>query len=253
MVGGGRVRLHRRDHRVRGHEPGDVVHVAVGVVPGDAPLQPDHPGDAQVLGERPLVVRPAPRPGLRCCTSPSRHSSVVSRAPRPFTSMDPPSSTSGRPSACRRDHLGAGGAGHAPADRGVPLEVRVLGPGGEAPAHGAQGRRRRARRCSPNPAPRCGRWARGGSATSGERRRPLARSPAAPGPRRRAPPTSAHRLGPGQVAHDLGVDPGDGAELPGPVLAVVGPGQPGGRVGLPLGGHAPARLHRPAPSPGTGG
>ena len=42
----------------------------------------------------------------------------------------------------------------------------------------------------------------------------------------------------GEVADDLGVDPGDGLELAGPVFGVVGPGDPGGGVGLPLGGHA---------------
>ena len=42
----------------------------------------------------------------------------------------------------------------------------------------------------------------------------------------------------GEVADDLGVDPGDGLEFSGPVFGVVGPGDPGGGVGLPLGGHA---------------
>ncbi len=42
----------------------------------------------------------------------------------------------------------------------------------------------------------------------------------------------------GEVSDDLGVDPGDGLELTGPVVGVLGPGDPGGGVGLPLGGHA---------------
>jgi hypothetical protein len=42
----------------------------------------------------------------------------------------------------------------------------------------------------------------------------------------------------GEVADDFGVDPGDGLEFSGPVLGVVGPGDPGGGVGGPLGGHA---------------
>jgi hypothetical protein len=42
----------------------------------------------------------------------------------------------------------------------------------------------------------------------------------------------------GEMADDLGVDPGDGLEFAGPVLGVVRPGDPGGGVGLPLGGHA---------------
>ncbi len=44
----------------------------------------------------------------------------------------------------------------------------------------------------------------------------------------------------GEVADDLGVDPGDGLEFAGPVFGVVGPGDPGGGVGGPLGGHAVA-------------
>ena len=42
----------------------------------------------------------------------------------------------------------------------------------------------------------------------------------------------------GEVADDFGVDPGDGLEFSGPVLGVVGPGDPGGGVRGPLGGHA---------------
>jgi hypothetical protein len=45
-------------------------------------------------------------------------------------------------------------------------------------------------------------------------------------------------LAAGEVADDLGVDPGDGLELSGPVLGVVGPGDPGGGVRGPLGWHA---------------
>lgn len=41
-----------------------------------------------------------------------------------------------------------------------------------------------------------------------------------------------------EVADDLAVDPGDGLELAGPVLGVMGPGDPGGGVRGPLGGHA---------------
>ena len=43
-----------------------------------------------------------------------------------------------------------------------------------------------------------------------------------------------------EEADDLGVDPGDGLELAGPVGGVVGPGDPGGGVRGPLGGHAAA-------------
>ena len=42
----------------------------------------------------------------------------------------------------------------------------------------------------------------------------------------------------GEMADDLGEDPGDGLKLAGPVGGVVGPGDPCGGVRLPLGGHA---------------
>ena len=49
-----------------------------------------------------------------------------------------------------------------------------------------------------------------------------------------------HPLDARQMADDLGIDPGDWRELARPVGAVVRPGQPGGGVRLPLGGHAVA-------------
>ena len=48
----------------------------------------------------------------------------------------------------------------------------------------------------------------------------------------------------GEVADDLAVDPGDGGEFVGPVVWVVGPRDPGGGVGRPLGGHAVVELVR---------
>ena len=59
-----------------------------------------------------------------------------------------------------------------------------------------------------------------------------------------------------KLAHDLAVDPRDGREPAGPVVAIVRPGDPGGLVRLPLGRHAEAgsrgvcgQLNR---SPGSG-
>ena len=48
----------------------------------------------------------------------------------------------------------------------------------------------------------------------------------------------------GEVADDFGVDPGDGLKFSGPVLSVVGPGDPGGGVEGPLGGHAVIEIAR---------
>ena len=47
----------------------------------------------------------------------------------------------------------------------------------------------------------------------------------------------------GEMADDLAVDPGDGLELAGPVLGIVGPGDPCGGVRGPFGGHAEAGGH----------
>ena len=52
-----------------------------------------------------------------------------------------------------------------------------------------------------------------------------------------------------EAADDFGVDPRNRFEFARPVAAVMGPGQPGRSVGLPLGGHAVTgmrsrRLHR---------
>ncbi len=42
----------------------------------------------------------------------------------------------------------------------------------------------------------------------------------------------------GEVADDFGVDPGNGLKFSGPVLGIVRPGDPGGGMRSPLGGHA---------------
>ena len=74
-------------------EPGQVVDVAMRVVAGDAAAQPQHFANAEVLGEALSPVLCGSCPGLRACTSLSRHSSVVSSKPAPLTSMLPPSRT----------------------------------------------------------------------------------------------------------------------------------------------------------------
>ncbi len=47
-----------------------------------------------------------------------------------------------------------------------------------------------------------------------------------------------------ELAHDLAVDPWNGREAAGPIVAIVRPGDPGGLVRLPFGGHAEARAPR---------
>ena len=52
----------------------------------------------------------------------------------------------------------------------------------------------------------------------------------------------AHPLDLRKFAHDLAVDPRNGLEAARPVVFVVRPGDPGGFVRFPLGGHAEAEL-----------
>ncbi len=52
---------------------------------------------------------------------------------------------------------------------------------------------------------------------------------------------NVHALPRREQAHDLRIKPGNGLELARPVLGIVRPGQPGGLVRLPLGGHAVAQ------------
>jgi len=47
-------------------------------------------------------------------------------------------------------------------------------------------------------------------------------------------------LMPGQIPNDLGVDPRNRLELSRPIIVIVGPSEPRGRVRLPLRGHAVA-------------
>src|SRR5262249_51353371 len=47
-----------------------------------------------------------------------------------------------------------------------------------------------------------------------------------------------------QVAHDLGVDPGDGGELARPIVPAVRPGDPGRGVRFPFRRHPEAELSR---------
>ena len=89
LVGG--VGLDAGEDGVFGHEAGDVVDVAVGVVAGAAAVQPEGLFDAEVVVEGLFEccsgLVSSPRPGLRCWISERRHSSVVRRTPAPLVSM----------------------------------------------------------------------------------------------------------------------------------------------------------------------
>ena len=111
--------------------------MAVRVVASNAPAQPDDVADAQIVGE---ALSPGPGGRGPCCgTGPrsSRHSSVVSRLPRPLTSMRllrsttrtgfPSSSTRGT-QRCRQSFRAI-----PPWDVLVLEVVVILGPGVEFP------------------------------------------------------------------------------------------------------------------------
>ena len=140
LVGG--VGLDAGEDGVFRDEAGDVVDVAVGVVAGAAAVQPEGLVDAEVVVEggfeQARVVVSSPRPGLRCWTSESRHSSVVRRMPAPLTSMEPPSRTMrwAFPLAEFDFGLDLGDVvelGDVVRDLVVAAPVVVLGPGVELP------------------------------------------------------------------------------------------------------------------------
>jgi hypothetical protein len=120
------------------NETSDVVHVAVGIVPGDAAIHPQHLVDAEIVVEDALQILAA-KPGLRCCTGLSRHSSVVIRVPRPFTSMLPPSRTTRWPRGNTGVQLGRWSSSAAFKEAGRQAASRVLRPGIEAPVGDGDG------------------------------------------------------------------------------------------------------------------
>ncbi len=85
------VGLDDRDDEVFGDEAREVVDVAVGVVADDAVTEPDDL--RRPRGSRAAAPRSRPASATGCGSDCSRHCSVVSSAPAPLTSMEPPSST----------------------------------------------------------------------------------------------------------------------------------------------------------------
>ena len=181
---------------------------------------------------------------------------MVSRVPCPLTSMEPPSSTT-RACSCDGQGISAALAACAMrrADFFVVLVVRIFCPGVEAPFDGGEveqpsvARLRRAgdaralATTKVQPESRVQtrsvgqRWKRTFLFRAFASLQDLARALF----RKRVVDDQVDAFVTGEVADDFGVDPRDGLEFPGPVAAVVGPGEPGGGVGLPFGRHAVAR------------
>jgi hypothetical protein len=235
LVGG--IGLVRHEHRVGGDEPRDVVHVAVRVIAHASLAQPDHPADAEPLGEDALVVGAA-HPGIALLHR--REQAFLGRqqqagavaVDRASFEHDPLDRV-GR--LHRRVARKTGDPGDVLADLGVVGVVVVLGPRVEAPVDQLR--------------------AAGGIVHHGG---PRVAGPDAVG----GDVVQAHALGRDAVhrelldrvalhliavaedldllglrehARDLREDPRDGLELAGPVGLVVRPGEPGGPVRLPLG------------------
>ena len=244
-----RVRLNRRENRCRPHEASDVVDVAVGVVAGDAAIEPDDLIDAQEVMKG-LFQLVAAHAGI----------ALLHLAQQALLGGEQNTFAIGIDGAAlenqavlrairERDRwLPLGQAekfGDAARDLVVAMPVGILGPGVEAPVGNRNPcLRHRARRSDPSRASRRDLSATGGS-SPGQDWRPPARRMLA-----RAALLSAvlhdemHPLMASQQAHNFGVEPGDRLKLSRPVFRVMRPSQPGGFVPVPFGGHAIAQFAR---------
>ena len=92
MVVVGGIWLRDGDYSNGTNETSDVIHVAVGIVPGDAAIHPQNLVDAEIVVKDPLQIFAA-EARVALLHLLSRHSSVVIRVPWPLTSILPPSST----------------------------------------------------------------------------------------------------------------------------------------------------------------
>ena len=141
-----RIVLDHRDDRVGLDEAGQVVDVAVGVVAHDAVAEPEDLRHAEEVAQVALDLRSRRAPGLRFGLS--RHASVVSSVPRPFTSIEPPSMH-----YARREHRQPELRADAGRDDVVEIEGRILAaPGVVAPVDDrllAAARRSRATKIGP--------------------------------------------------------------------------------------------------------
>jgi len=175
---------------------------------------------------------------------------VTRTVPAPLPSMAPPSRTTSRPRR-RTGRSGEVEEARGPRrDAGIPAGSPGSGPGVEAEA--AALRRAPPVRTTMGPSrastPRSVGMRR---RSTGPRSTPTALgvAPRADAVLASSARSTRTRLAGGDTAHDLGVDPGDAARTCRPVGAACGPGEPGGRVPLPLGGPAVPGAAPRSPSP----
>ena len=260
-------------------EAGDVIDVSVGIVAGDAAVEPDYFADPQVVGEDGFEAAAVEAGIARLLATQQallggEHGSVavhVNAAAFEHDAVLLVLHDHGRLPGGKLEQRGDVGG-----KEGVLLPVGVLGPGVELPVSDGQ----RAGEVAELGALGGASEAAGvGVALAADEYRTGVAGPDAVGRpavkrylseirahcsqnflrlgfRLRVVHDDANLLDTGKLADDLGVDPGDGLEASGPVVGVVRPGDPGGGVGLPLGRHAVAerrRLERLGQRLGAGG
>ena len=186
-----------------------------------------------------------PSPGLRACTSESRHSSVAMQQAR---AVHVDGAALQHHLALAQKHamlLDAQRLRHASRHRVVALVVRVLGPAVEPPVGGdALAAPCWSRRWRPSRASRPGRWECDGSPPRPRSTPTFLSTAAGLALERGAAHEDAHALMAREQPHQLAVGPGDGREASRPVLLFVRPADPGGGVGDPLRGHRVAAACR---------
>jgi hypothetical protein len=221
------------DHGRRGHEARDVVHVTVGVIAGDAAVQPEDLSDSQVIGEQLLILlavqlRVARLHRAEKTLLGGQQETLAVHINGAALEHQMATARSGTPNAP------AGVAGNEAAGRVIQRPVTVSGPAVEAELD----RRQLAIRVEEEQRGEVTRPATVGSLA--EKADVLERDVGL----RQQPPGGAFRFGVldqdrdglrgRQVTHDLAINPRDGGELAGPVRPVVWPCDPGGGVGSPL-------------------
>ena len=238
-----RVGLDRRRDRVRTHEPGHVVDVAVRVVAGDAPAQPQDPLDAQPLPQRAFEVAArqagvARLPAAQQALLGGQQQALAVHVDAAALQDHPPRTAGGRRGDLETPH--AEPFRDRPRQGVVPPPVAVAGPAVEAPVGRGDGARAARpaddedRAAVPDPRAVGRRGVRVDSVRVDARPPQLPLRPPAHG---RVAEDDRHALAAHEAAHDLGVAPFDSGGLDAPVGAGVGPDEPRRAVRLPLRGH----------------
>ena len=236
VVGVARIRLGAEDDDAGPHEPADVVDVAVGVVAHDAPAEPDHLADAEAVGEGALDLGSGEARISRLLVRQEAFLGREQRAlavdvDRPALENDaPPRDRDGSREGASRFRDGRG-------DPRIAAMVGVLGPPVEAPDRGRDGAVRPVdedRAGVAHPAP-VGRDAV--ELDPIEVDLEALENSAGTFFGRRVADQDRGGLAAREGSDDLAEAPGDGGEATRPVGSMMGPGDPGRAVRLPLGGH----------------